>query len=97
MVADRDEAGRRKVRLMSAWVAVGIVLMVLGAFTTLWVSFLGAGVIGSTPVFFTLRSALASRQMPKRSADPLPDFLSRTSSRGQAARHRTPPRRRGHD
>ena len=38
MVADRDEAGRRKVRLMSAWVAVGIVLMVLGAFTTLWVA-----------------------------------------------------------
>jgi hypothetical protein len=96
MVADRDRAGQRKVRLMSAWVVVGIVLMVLGAFTTLWVSFLGAGVIGSTPVFFTLRSALAPRRPPKPPAEPLAPVLHRTPGRGAPARRQTP-RRRGHD
>ena len=91
MVADRDEAGQRKVRLMSAWVAVGIVLMVLGAFTTLWVSFLGACVIGSTPVFFTLRSALATRQTPK------PQTPASPHPRGRPARrHPASIRRRDH-
>jgi hypothetical protein len=81
---DRDRAGQRKVRLMTAWVAVGIALMVLGAFTTLWISFAGATVIGSTPVFFTLRAALA----PRRAANPKPRV---------AARRQVTPRRRGHD
>ena len=82
---------------MTAWVGVGIVLMILGVYTTLWVSFLGAAVIGSTPVFFTLRSALAPKRAPKRPADPIPDVLHRAPGRSQAARRRTPPRRRGDD
>jgi hypothetical protein len=82
---------------MTVWVVVGIALMVIGVYTTLWVSFLGAAVIGSTPVFFTLRSALATRQVPKRSTDPLPDALRRAPERAPAARRPVPRRRRGHD
>ena len=82
---------------MTAWVGVGIVLMVVGVFTTLWVSFLGAAVIGSTPVFFTLRSALSPpRRESKASGDPRRETLPRTLGRTPSARRRTPPRRRGH-
>jgi hypothetical protein len=91
MVADRDEAGQRKVRLMTAWVGAGIVLMVLGVYTTLWVSFLGAAVIGSTPVFFTLRAALATRQTPKPQTPPSPHTRGRP-----ARRHQPSMRRRDH-
>ena len=96
-VADRDQAGQRKVRLMTAWVGVGIVLMILGVWTTVWVSFLGAAVIGSTPVFFTLRAALSPPREPKASADPRGETLPHTVGRSPSARRRTPPRRRGHD
>jgi hypothetical protein len=88
-MADRDRAGQRKVRLMSAWVMVGVVLMVLGAVTTLWISFLGAAVIGSTPVFFTLRAALAPRRAATKQRPAPPQ---RPASRRRAAS----PRRRGH-
>ncbi len=81
---------------MTAWVGVGIVLMILGLYTTLWVSFLGAAVVGSTPVFFTLRSALAPKRTPKAPSDPFGD-LPRATGGGPGSRRRTPPRRRGHD
>jgi hypothetical protein len=95
-MSDRDRAGERKVRLMSVWVAIGLVLMVLRAFTTLWVSFLGAGVIASTPVFFTMRTALATRRTPQR-REPLPDVLARTPARKPPGRSRRPRRLRDHD
>ena len=82
---------------MTAWVGVGIALMFLGLLTTLWVSFLGASVIGFTPVFFTLRSALAPRRAPKAPADPRGAALPPSPGRSATARRRTPPRRRGHD
>ncbi len=82
---------------MTAWVGVGIVLMILGVYTTVWVSFLGAAVIGATPVFFTLRAALAPPGEPKASADALRDTLPRTLDRSPSPRRQTPPRRRGHD
>jgi hypothetical protein len=88
MVADRDEAGRRKVRLMTTWVGVGIVLMILGVYTTLWVSFLGAAVIGSTPVFFTLRAALATRQTPKPQTPASPHPRARPARRRPASMRR---------
>ena len=81
---------------MTVWVGVGVVLMALGLYTSLWMSFLGASVIGFTPVFFTLRSALAPKRAPKASVDPLGGPLPRTPGRSPAARRRTPPRRRGH-
>jgi hypothetical protein len=96
-MTERDRAGARKVRLMSAWVGVGIVLIVLGAVTTLWVSFLGAAVIGSTPVFFTLRGALATRRTPQRRSDPLADVLPGTRGRKPPSRARAPRRLRDHD
>jgi hypothetical protein len=80
---------------MTAWVGVGIALMILGVYTTLWVSFLGAAVVGSTPVFFTLRSALAPKQTPKPPSDP-PGHLPRATGSAPGTRRRTPPRRRGH-
>ena len=82
---------------MTAWVGVGIVLMVLGVYTTLWISFLGACVIGSTPVFFTLRAALSPRRPPKRAARPAAGLPQPCARPQQAARRRAPPRRRGHD
>jgi len=83
---------------MTAWVAVGIALMVLGAFTTVWISFAGATVIGSTPVFFTLRAALAPRRSPPPPVQHHADSPARTVKRDSgAARRRTPARRRGHD
>ncbi|HZO60634.1 MAG TPA: hypothetical protein VFB51_13160 [Solirubrobacterales bacterium] len=87
---------------MSVWVAIGVVLMVLGAFTTLWVSFLGAAVIASTPVFFTLRTALATRrvpELPERRSErgSLPDVLGRTPGRRPPSRPRAPRRLRDHD
>ena len=84
-------AGRRKVRLMTAWVGIGIALMVLGAFTSVWVVFLGACVVGSTPVFFTLRAALSTRQAPK---PPPPTPVHRTGS--PARRRPASMRRRDH-
>jgi hypothetical protein len=90
-MADRDPAGQRKVRLMTAWVGIGIVLMILGVYTSVWVTFLGAAVIGSTPVFFTLRAALATRQTPK------PQTPASPHPRGRPARrHRASMRRRDH-
>ena len=80
---------------MTAWVGVGVVLMILGIYTTLWVSFLGAAVVGFTPVFFTLRSALAPKRAPKAPSNPLGD-LPRAPGRAPGTRRRTPPRRRGH-
>jgi hypothetical protein len=86
-------AGRRKVRLMTAWVGIGIALMVLGVYTSVWVTFLGAAVIGSTPVFFTLRAALAPRRAakPPPVTRPLPANRERPAHRGPAI-----PRRRDH-
>jgi hypothetical protein len=84
-MADRDPAGQRKVRLMTVWVGVGIVLMVVGVYTTLWVSFLGAAVIGSTPVFFTLRSALAPRRSPPPQTPPSPHTRGRPARRRPAS------------
>jgi hypothetical protein len=88
-MADRDMAGQRKVRLMTAWVGIGIALMVLGVYTSVWVTFLGAAVIGSTPVFFTLRAALAPRRRPQPPASP-------HTGRPLARRRPASMRRRGH-
>jgi hypothetical protein len=77
-------AGRRKVRLMAAWVGIGIALMVLGVYTSLWVTFLGACVVGSTPVFFTLRTALSTRQTPKP-RPPTPAHRTGTPARRRPA------------
>jgi hypothetical protein len=96
-VTERDRAGERKVQLMSVWVGIGVALMVLGALTTLWISFLGAAVIASTPVFFTLRAALESRATPKRRTKPLPDVVPGRSGRRPVVRQRAPRRLRDHD
>ena len=73
---------------MTAWVGVGIVLMVLGAYTSLWVTFLGASVIASTPVFFTLRSALAPRRAPKPQTPASPHTPARPAHRRPASMRR---------
>jgi hypothetical protein len=96
-VTERDRAGARKVRLMSVWVAIGIVLMAVGAFTSLWISFLGAAVIASTPVFFTLRGALQSRQAPRRRVDAVPDVAPQAPGRTRPRPPRAPRRLRDHE
>jgi hypothetical protein len=84
---DRDRIGQRKVRLMAVWVGVGIPLIVLGLFTSPWISLLGACIIGATPVYFTLRGALAA---PRQASTP-------TAPRAPSGEHRRyPARRRGH-
>ena len=77
---------------MTAWVGIGIALMVLGAYTSVWVVFLGACVVGSTPVFFTLRAALSPRQTPK----PQPARTGRTAPGARRAAGRRRSRRRDH-
>ena len=63
---------------MSVWVVIGIVVLVLGFFTSPWIALLGACIIGSTPVWFTLRAALAvPRRPPKRRYDALSDDINR--------------------
>jgi hypothetical protein len=91
-VADRDAAGRRKVRLMTIWVGIGVALMVIGAYSSVWIVFLGASVIGSTPVYFTLRAALAPRQTRKGPPTSLPAHRSESPPRRRPA----PLRRRDH-
>jgi hypothetical protein len=95
-VADRDAAGQRKVRLMTIWVGIGSVLMVVGIYSSMWITFLGACVIGSTPVFFTLRGALASRRTPKPSSD-AQRGPGRAPARRPRPRRSVTPRRRGDD
>jgi hypothetical protein len=74
----KDRAGTRKVRLMSVWVIIGIVVLVVGFFTSPWIALLGACIIGSTPVWFTLRMALATpRRPPKPRYDALSDDINR--------------------
>jgi hypothetical protein len=101
LVAERDAAGRRKVRLMTVWVGIGVAILVAGFFTSPWIALLGACIIGSTPVWFTLRMALTTEPVPKRPPEqppePLPGLLTRTSSRAPDARRARIPRRRGHD
>ena len=80
---------------MTAWVGIGVALMFLGVYTSVWVTFLGAGVIGSTPVFFTLRAALSPRRASSPSAKPPPRTPMQTSS-PPARRRRAPARRRDH-
>ena len=63
-MAQRDGSGQRKVRLMSAWVGAGIAVLAVGLFTSPWITLLGACIIGSTPVWFTLRMALAAPRRP---------------------------------
>jgi hypothetical protein len=87
-MAHRDMAGQRKVRLMAAWVGIGIALMVLGVYTSVWVIFLGAAVIGSTPVFFTLRAALAPRRAPRSKAPTSPHTGGRQGHRRPASMRR---------
>jgi hypothetical protein len=76
---------------MTIWVGIGIALMVLGVYSSVWVTFLGACVIGSTPVFFTLRAALAPKSSPKPRRE-----APRPAPRSQPARRRAPARRRDH-
>ncbi len=81
---------------MTAWVGIGIALMFLGVFTSVWVVFLGACVIGSTPVFFTLRAALAPPARGRRSpGESLPRAPAPAGDR-PARRRVAPPRRRDH-
>jgi hypothetical protein len=75
---------------MTIWVGVGIALMILGVYSSLWVTFLGACVIGSTPVFFTLRAALAP---PRRAPKPPP---ASPHTRAPSSRRPTSVRRRDH-
>ena len=80
---------------MTIWVGIGIALMILGVYSSVWVTFLGACVIGSTPVFFTLRAALApQRRAPKPSSHRIGKPAHPPGS-GRTGR-RTPPRRRDH-
>jgi hypothetical protein len=63
---------------MSVWVVIGVVVLVVGFFTSPWIALLGACIIGSTPVWFTLRMALAPpRRPPKRRYDLLGDDIVR--------------------
>ena len=67
---------------MSIWVGAGIVLLVLGLLTSPWISLLGACVIASTPVWFTLRMALsAPRNPPQQRKDVYGDDLMRLIER----------------
>jgi hypothetical protein len=82
VMPNRDRTGQRKVRLMSVWVGIGIVVLVAGLFTSPWISLLGACIIGSTPVWFTLRMALAAPQpRPKERHDLYGDDLMRLIDR----------------
>ena len=76
---------------MTIWVGIGIALMVLGVYSSVWVTFLGACVIGSTPVFFTLRAALVPKSAPKPRRD-----VPRPAPRSEPARRHHPARRRDH-
>jgi hypothetical protein len=91
----RDESGRRKVRLMTVWVGIGIALMVLGVVTSVWISLAGACIIGSTPVWFTLRGALSPTRPPERPPDPV-DVRARALKRAPAARPHSRRRLRDH-
>lgn len=71
---------------MAAWVAVGIAVLVVGLFSSPWITLLGACIIGSTPVWFTLRAALA---VPRRAPRP-------TAPHAPGEHRRYPARRRGH-
>ena len=99
-VAQRDAAGRRKVRLMTVWVGIGVAILVAGFFTSPWIALLGACIIGSTPVWFTLRMALAAPQRPpQKRYDAIGDNFLRMIDRvphGRTEGRRPPPRRRGH-
>jgi len=67
---------------MSAWVSAGIVVLVVGLFTSPWITLLGACIIGSTPVWFTLRMALAApRRPPSKRPDVYGDDLMRVIER----------------
>ena len=93
--AMRDRAGSRKVRLMSVWVVIGIVVLVVGFFTSPWIALLGACIIGSTPVWFTLRMALAvPRPPPKQRYDLLGEDIVRLRERVPPGPTREPRRRR---
>ena len=67
---------------MTIWVGIGIALMVLGVYSSVWVTFLGAGVIGSTPVLLhAARGARAEVRAPK----PRRDAVRRPAPRSQPA------------
>ena len=89
-----DESGRHKVRVMTVWVGIGIVLMLLGVVTSMWISLVGACIIGSTPVWFTLRGALSPKRPPERPPDPV-DVRARALRRVPPSRK--PGRRRLRD
>jgi hypothetical protein len=99
-MGQRDAAGQRKVRLMSVWVVLGVVILVAGFFVSPWISLLGACIIGSTPVWFTLRMALAApRRPPQQRYDVYGDDFMRMINRiptGSQEGRRPPRRRRGH-
>ena len=80
---------------MTAWVGIGVALMFLGVYTSVWVTFLGACVIGSTPVFFTLRAALSPRRSPPRAESHRETPIHASASRPAPRRH-APARRRDH-
>lgn len=63
---------------MSVWVCLGTAVLVAGLFSSPWISVLGACIIGSTPVWFTLRAALSAPRRPaRRRHDHLGDDISR--------------------
>jgi len=77
---------------MTIWVGIGIALMILGVYSSVWITFLGACVVGSTPVYFTLRAALAPQRARKAPPPPVPAHRSGTPPRRRPA----PLRRRDH-
>lgn len=88
---ERDRIGQRKVRLMSAWVAVGTVILAAGLVTSPWVALLGACIIASTPVWFTLRMALAAPRRPAlKRLDVYGDDLQRLMDRVPPGRREGP-------
>lgn len=67
---------------MSAWVGAGLVMLVVGLLTSPWLILLGACIIGSTPVWFTLRMMLAAPRRPaKKRYDALGDDIVRLIER----------------
>jgi len=82
---------------MSVWVGIGIVVLVAGLFTSPWISLLGACIIGSTPVWFTLRMALAApRSPPKERHDLYGEDLKRLMDRVPPGPQRRPRREDEH-
>ena len=97
VMSAREESGPHKVRLMAAAVGAGIALIVLGLFTSGWFGVLGAVLIGATPVYFTLRMALAApRRPPKKRYDALGDDIVRMIDRVPPGPDTRPRRRDGH-